>query len=139
MRTITLTILTAALIGCGSPSATGLQHAGSTPFGGNRLANTLAGKGAGLPMTCLPSGRWTSQSLEGGGFAFQSGRQVFVGTFVGGCPQAEQPGIVMVSKGIGPSACEGDFVQAVDSSTGRTLGHCVMGPFIPYELGRKWQ
>jgi hypothetical protein len=139
MRTITVTILAVALMGCGGPGVTSLQHATSTPMGGNRIANALTGMAPGSPRSCLPTGRWTTETLGGGALAFRDGSQLFIGSFVGGCPQSEQPGVVLVSKGMGPSACEGDFVQAVDASSGQTYGHCVMGPFIPYQLGRKFQ
>ena len=137
MRRIAALVLSAALMGCGGTSANGL-HAGPTPASGNRIASALKGTSAGSPRTCLPTGRWTAETLGGGGLAFRDGSQIFVGTFVGGCPQSEQPNVVLVAKGMGATACEGDFVQAVDASSGQTYGHCVMGPFIPYGLGRKF-
>jgi hypothetical protein len=138
MRTILVTIVAAALAGCGPM---GLQQVGSTPFSGNRLADTLSGKGAGMPLSCLPAGRhWQSQSLDGGGIAYRSGRQAYVQTFEGGCSQYDQPGTVLVTKVRGNGGmCQGDFAQIIDTSSGMNVGTCVIGPFIPYELGRKFR
>ena len=137
MRTIILTMLTAALAGCGPM---GLQHAESTPFSGNRLANTLAGRGAGLPLTCLPTGpQWRSDSLQDGRIAYRSGRQLYVGTFAGRCSQLGRPGVVMVTKARQNGICRGDVAEFVDSSTGIPRGVCFFGPFIPYDLGRKFR
>lgn len=137
MRSIIVTILTAALAGCGPM---GLQQAETTRFSGNRLANTLAGRAAGLPLTCLPASRqWSSETLDGGGIAYRSGRQIYVGTFEGGCSQYGQPGYVLVTKVRGSTGmCQGDIARIMNSS-GMIVGSCVVGPFIPYGLGSKWR
>lgn len=139
MRRMILVIITAALAGCGPTS---LQQSGTTPFSGSRLADTLSGRGVGLPMTCLPAGRrWTSHSLDDGGIAYRSGRQTFVGTLQGGsdCSKVGRVGYTLVTRARGGGMCAGDIAQVMDTSTRMIVAHCVYGPFIPYELGHKWR
>ena len=133
MRTIIVTILTVALASC---APMGLQQAESKPFGSNRLVDTLAGRAAGSPLTCLPSGRqWRSQTLHGGGMLYRSGGQTYVGTFQGGCPDYGRFGVVATTRG--NSMCAGDAVELRDTVTRRNLGLCVIGPFMPYGIGSK--
>ena len=137
MRTTIVTILAAVLAGCGGPM--GLHQAGTTTIGGKRLADALTGRAAGSPLSCLPSGRhWTNQASVDGGIAFTSGRQTYVATFGHGCRQLGRPGTALVTRSRGRGMCQGDIAPIVDTSTGITVGSCVIGPFIPYNLGRKW-
>jgi hypothetical protein len=118
----------------------GLQQAGTGPFSGNRLANTLSGNAPGSPVSCLPSTHsWTSENLGGGSIAYRSGSRVYIGTFEGGCSRHGRMGYTMVTRARGMGMCQGDIAHIVDTSTGMTVGSCVVGPFIPYDLGRKWR
>ena len=137
-RTIII-IVAAALAGCGAKS---LHQSGTTPFNGRALADTLSGRGAGLPMNCLPAGRrWTSHTLDGGGIAYRSGGQIYVGTFQGGsdCSRVGRVGYTLITRPLAGGLCAGDIADVMDTSTRMIVGHCTYGPFMPYGLGQKWR
>jgi hypothetical protein len=139
MRKLILLAAAAGLASC-TQSPMELQHAGKNPFtGGKSLSNTLAGRGAGLPLNCLPtSGRWRSQSLGDGGLAYRSGGQTYVATFEGGCANLNRIGVVMVTQAGRGGMCQGDTVELIDRSTGMSRGSCRFGPFVPRGFGSKF-
>lgn len=135
MRMTVAIICAAALAACGPRT---LQQTGTGSLGANRLADALAGRAAGTPRTCLPAGpMWTSESLRDGTIAFRRGNQFYLSTFQGGCSQLGRPGYALVTTVRGPGMCSGDIARIMDTSTGMVVGHCVLGPFVPYRpMGR---
>ena len=136
MRAIIFTIVAAALAGCGPSS---LHQTGTSPMGGTRLADALAGRAAGSPLSCLPIVQgWRAEPVEGSALAFRSGSRRYVSSFRGGCPQAGRHGYAVVTTDRGHGLCSGDHAKVVDTSTGMIVDQCIVGPFIPYEALGKW-
>jgi hypothetical protein len=131
-----LALAAAALAGCGFNS---LQQPGANPLGAHSVADTLAGRAPGSPVSCLPSGSlWRSEVREHS-LAFRSGNQIYVSTFEGDCPLGRLDlGYTLVTQQRGTGMCSGDIAKIMDPSTGQIAGICVVGPFVPYSALRNW-
>jgi hypothetical protein len=100
-----------------------------------RLAQALAGKVPGPPMSCLPNFRsYDMEVIDSDTILFRDGRTVYVQNTSGGCyPYGNSVGYTLVTKQIGGGGnCRGDIAHVVDSSTGAFAGTCSFNDFIPY-------
>ena len=100
-----------------------------------QLAQALAGKVAGRPMSCLPNYRsMDMEVIDHDTILFRDGRTVYVQNTNGGCyPHGTSVGYTLVTKQIGGGGnCRGDIAHVVDSSTGAFAGTCSFSDFIPY-------
>lgn len=132
MRSISLLLIGAALVGC---STTAEPPAMRSAQNQEQFQRLLAGKVAGPPVSCLPSTRNDDMTVidEDTVVFRQSGSRVYVGHMAGGCNMLGQGGYALVTKRVGSSGlCHGDIATVVDTHSGFTVGSCVIGDFVPY-------
>jgi hypothetical protein len=134
MRSISLLLIGAALVGC---STTAQPPAMRTAENQAKFERLLAGKVAGPPVSCLPSQRANDMTVidENTVIFRQSSNHVYIGQMQGGCSMLGRPGYALVTKQLGSSGlCHGDIATVVDTHGGFTVGSCVIGDFVPYSI-----
>lgn len=99
-----------------------------------RLAQALAGKVAGQPVSCLPNYRTTQMEVIGRDtILYRDGRTSYLQRTNGYCyPNGPRGGYALVTKQFGSSVCRGDIGQVLDTSTRMFAGSCSFNEFIPY-------
>lgn len=105
------------------------------PGGNARLAEALAGKVAGRPVSCLPHYRNSQMEvIDSETILFRDGRTSYVQHTRGGCyPYGQRAGYALVTKQVGSlGICRGDIAQVIDTSSGMFAGSCSFNDFIPY-------
>ena len=122
--------IAAALAGC---STAPVQQARSARAE-RELADALAGRVAGKPVTCLPNYRADNmQIIDDWTILFRDGRTVYVQNPRGGCPGIGSRRNVLVTRLWGSNQlCSGDISHLVDPSSGIGGGACVFSEFVPY-------
>ena len=106
-----------------------------TARGDARLAQALAGKIPGRPVSCLPNFRsGEMEVIDSGTLIFRDGRTTYLQRTHGNCyPGGDRGGYTLVTKQSGGSGnCRGDIAQVVELSTGTFAGSCSFNDFIPY-------
>lgn len=98
------------------------------------LADALAGRVAGKPMSCLPNYRANDmQIIDDWTILFRDGRTIYVQNPRGGCPGIGSRRNVLVTRLWGTNQlCSGDISHLVDPSSGIGGGACVFSEFVPY-------
>ena len=117
----------------GSCSTTPVQEARS-PRAERELAEALAGRVAGAPLSCLPSYRANDmQIIDDWTILFKDGRTVYLQSPRGGCNGIGSRRNVLVTRLWGTNQlCSGDISHLVDLTSGIGGGSCVFGEFVPY-------
>ena len=134
MNLRTTLIAAAAAMLAGSCTTSTVQQA-RTPKAEQRLAEAIAGRVAGEPVSCMPNYRSATQMqiIDDNTLIFHDGNTVYVQNPPGGCRGLGIGGYTLVTRQFGASQiCEGDINNLVDLRTGMIGGSCVFGPFIPY-------
>ena len=105
-----------------------------SPRAQKELADALAGRIAGKPVTCLPSYRADDmQIIDDWTILFRDGRTVYVQNPRGGCSGIGSRRNVLVTRLWGTNQlCSGDISHLVDPSSGIGGGACVFSDFVPY-------
>ena len=116
-----------------SCSTTPTQEARS-PKAQRELADALAGRVPGKPVSCLPSYRSNDmQIVDDWTILFRDGRTIYVQNPRGGCPGIGSRRNVLVTRLFGTNQlCSGDISHLVDPSSGIGGGACVFSEFVPY-------
>ncbi|HUE79894.1 MAG TPA: hypothetical protein VMN38_09720 [Sphingomicrobium sp.] len=135
MRSVSLVILTLALGAC----STTPQPMGRSAEADAHLQELIAGKVPGQGRACLPHYRANNMVvIDDNTVVFDSGRTVYRNDFQGGaCSRLGSGFYAMLTKTSGGTGlCRGDIAQVVDTTTGITVGSCVLGDFVPYTTPR---
>jgi hypothetical protein len=116
-----------------SCSTTPVQEARS-PRAQKELAEALAGRVQGKPVSCLPNYRADNmQIIDDWTILFRDGRTVYLQTPRGGCPGIASRRNVLVTRLWGSGQlCSGDISHLVDPTSGIGGGACVFSEFVPY-------
>jgi hypothetical protein len=133
--------LAALLIGVGLVSCTTTPEPyRQDPRAQQELAQLLAGKAAGPPVSCLPSYNASDMRvIDGRNVAFRLGsRQVYLMQLSPGCHLLGNGGYALLTKQFGGMGmCQGDIAQVIDTTARMTVGSCGIERIIPYTaLGR---
>lgn len=98
------------------------------------LADALAGRVAGKPVSCLPNYRANDmQIIDDWTILFRDGRTIYVQNPRGGCPGIGNRRNVLVTRLWGTNQlCSGDISHLVDPASGIGGGACVFSEFVPY-------
>jgi hypothetical protein len=98
------------------------------------LADALAGRVAGKPVSCLPNYRANDmQIIDDWTILFRDGRTIYVQNPRGGCPGIGSQRNVLVTRLYGTAQlCSGDISHLVDLTSGIGGGACVFSEFVPY-------
>ena len=105
-----------------------------SPRAQRELAEALAGRVPGKPVTCLPSYRSDPmQIIDDWTILFRDGRTIYVQNPRGGCPGIGSRRNVLVTRLFGTNQlCSGDISHLVDPVSGIGGGACVFSEFVPY-------
>lgn len=134
MRCMSLLLLTAALGAC----TTGPQP-GRSAEAEAHLQQLLAGKVAARPISCLAHYRSNDMVvIDDNTVVFKNGRTVYRNDFQGGaCANLGRGFYALVTRTSGGlGLCRGDIAEILDTSSGMTVGSCVLGDFVPYAAPR---
>lgn len=125
-----LGLAAAVLAAC---STTPVQETRS-PRAQKELADALAGRVPGKPVTCLPSHRSNDmQIIDDWTILFKDGRTIYVQNPRGGCPGIGSRRNVLVTRLFGTNQlCSGDISHLFDPTSGIGGGSCVFSEFVPY-------
>lgn len=140
-RLSAIAALAGATLALGSCASSGNQANADalTPEQLALLNENLGGKEAGEPVSCLPAGANSLQTIRVSDNILlyrQSGRVVYRNDLRGGCPGLSRDDDVMVFRTFGGQTCRGDIFTLVDRTSGIRGGSCVLGDFIPYRTPR---
>ena len=130
MRRLPLFLIAAALTAC----STGPQP-GRTAEAEAHLNKLLAGKAPGKPISCLAHYRSNDMVvIDDNTVVFKNGRTVYRNDFQGGaCSNLGSAFYALVTRTSGGlGLCRGDIAEILDTSSGMTVGSCVLGDFVPY-------
>jgi hypothetical protein len=134
-----MTIRTATIMGLCSAAllascTTAPAQVTRSPQAQKELAEALAGRVPGKPVSCLPSFRSDNmQIIDDWTILFKDGRTVYVQNPRGGCPGIASHRNVLVTRLFGTNQlCSGDISHLVDPNTGIGGGSCVFSEFVPY-------
>ncbi|PXA97334.1 hypothetical protein DMC47_14325 [Nostoc sp. 3335mG] len=122
---------TAALLlgACATPQ----QQAETQAKGDRQLAKTLAGRVAGKPENCLPTGFVDGPQIIGDSLIYrQTGKRLWRSQVRDRCPFLRNDQIV-VSILYGASVCRNDRFRLVDRGVPIPSGDCPFGEFVPYD------
>jgi hypothetical protein len=132
MRGLAIALIASALAACTTAPEPMTRSAEAEAH----LNKLLAGRVAGRPVNCLST--WRSDNMvtiDDNTVVFKDGRRVYRNDFRGGsCSGLGRGHYAMVTKTTGSSLCSGDIAQLVDFANGFTVGSCVLGEFVPYDL-----
>jgi hypothetical protein len=129
MRHFTIVTLAAVLAGC---SASAVEPVRSEKAQ-TRLAEALAGKAAGKPVSCLPPGKsWHTNVIDDNTILFENGSTVYRQDPAGGCSPIGSGSYALLTKTSLSSICQGDIARVIDTTTGITVGSCGLTEFVPY-------
>jgi hypothetical protein len=136
MRSISLLLIGAALVGCSTTAAQQAQV--RSPQKQQEYERLVAGKVAGPPQSCLP--HYSSNDMvviDENTIAFRDGtRRVYVNHMQGGCNNLGGTYALVTRQFGNAELCRGDIGQVVDLTNHFTVGSCVFGDFIPYTRPR---
>lgn len=105
-----------------------------SPKAQRELAEALAGRVPGKPVTCLPSYRSDNmQIIDDWTILFRDGRTIYVQNPRGGCPGIGSRRNILVTRLFGTNQlCSGDISHLFDPTSGIGGGACVFSEFVPY-------
>ena len=131
-------LLAAALTATGLAACAGQPMvAERDPRAEARLAQALAGKVAGPPISCLPSFRTNQiEVIDRDTILYRDGRTSYVQHTNGSCyPSGSNSGTFLVMRKFGTSAlCRGDIAHVHDTASRMFAGSCSFNAFIPYRM-----
>ena len=109
-----------------------------SPEAQKELAEALAGRVPGKPVTCLPNYRTDNmQIIDDWTILFRDGRTIYLQNPRGGCPGIASRRNVLVTRLFGGSQlCSGDISHLLDPVSGIQGGACVFSEFVPYTRPR---
>ena len=129
MRTIGIMLTASALAAC----TTGPEPQSRSAEAEAKLQQTLAGRVAGEPMTCLP--RWNRDNMvviDDNTILFNEGSTVYRTELQGDCNRLSSGFYTLVTRSPLPSLCRGEIARVVDLRTDTMVGSCAIGDFVPY-------
>ncbi len=107
-----------------------VEATGDTPDG---LAEALAGRVAGAPLTCVNlTDLRGNRSVGEDAIIFDGpGSTIYLNRPPGGCPRLDF-GRALRTQTSSPRLCRGDIATVFDPTSGVDYGACGLGDFIPY-------
>jgi hypothetical protein len=132
MRKIALLLMGATVASC---TAYGPPPGEPTPRSTQELAQLLAGKVPGKPISCLPPYNSNDQrNIDGRTVAFRVGtRQTYVMHLTSGCELLATGNYALVTRSVGGMGmCQNDIVRVVDVMNRTTVGSCGIESIVPF-------
>ena len=135
MRSLSLLLLAAAVVGC----STAPQQQTNSARAQAEFQRLTATRVAGAPIRCIPSMKARQAQVvaaDAGRVAFRDGvgSTIYVSQLRGGtCQQLNSSFYSLVTVGGGTfGLCSGEPARVVDLHNGVTVDSCVLGDFTPY-------
>lgn len=131
MRGLALLLIGAALASC----TTAPEPVQRTPDKQGELAQLLAGKMAGKPISCLQSYETNDQRvIDDRTIAYPLGsRTVYVMHLSPGCHMLGTGNYALLTRQFGGMGmCRGDIAQVLDTLSHTTVGSCGIDAIVPY-------
>ena len=132
MRTIALLLMGATIASC---TAYGPEPGQPTPRSERDLAQLLAGKTPGRPISCLPPYNSNDQRIiDGRTVAFRVGtRTTYLMHLSSGCELLGTGNYALFTREFGGMGmCQNDIVRVVDVFNRTTVGSCGIESIVPY-------
>ena len=132
MRKIALLLMGATIASC---TAYGPPPGQPTPRSNAELAQLLAGKVAGRPISCLPPYNSNDQrNIDGRTVAFRVvTRMTYLMHLTPGCELLATGNYALVTHQFGGMGmCQNDIVRVVDVMNRTTVGSCGIESIVPY-------
>ena len=123
----TIAALTAALL----VSSTAPAGQGVTPKSAEALAKALAGRTAGVPVSCI-SDRARMHVVDDWTILYRDRGTVYIQRPRGGCHGLASNMSLIRNQFVTTRLCRGDINRVVDLRTGFGTGACVFSEFVPY-------
>jgi len=103
-----------------------------------KFAELTAGKAAGAPLSCIPAWRRDDMVVvDDQTIAFRNvGSTVYVNHMQSACSGIEHGRNALVWKSTTSNMCRGDIAEIIDTGARITVGSCVFGDFVPYDVVR---
>lgn len=133
MRSMSLLLMAAAATAC-----TTAPEEPRTAKAEAHLQKLLAGKSAGPAISCLSHHRADNMVVvDDNTVVFRDGATVYRNDFQGGqCSRLGSGFYAMYTRTSGTGLCRGDIAQVIDTTSGMSVGSCVLGDFVPYTKPR---
>ena len=127
MKRIILLVSLALAAGCTAEGAVAPSQSDEA-----RLAEALAGRTPGAPMSCVSQlNLRSSRSIGEGAILFDGpGDTIYVNRPPAGCPSLE--GRTLVTRTSSSQLCRGDIATVYDTASRTEFGSCGLGDFVPY-------
>ena len=129
-----MNLRTASIIAAGTAallaSSSVAQH-GQNPRAAQKLANALAGRAPGQPVSCI-SDRAKMQIVDDWTILYRDRGTVYVQKPRGGCHGLANGMSLVRNQFVSTRLCRGDINRVIDLRTGFGTGACVYGEFVPY-------
>ena len=103
----------------------------SNPKATQKLANALAGRTPGAPVSCI-SDRARMQIVDDWTILYRDRGTVYVQRPRGGCHGLSNNMSLIRNQFVTTRLCRGDINRVVDLRTGFGTGACVFSEFVPY-------
>ncbi|MDP9421622.1 MAG: hypothetical protein M3Q19_02095 [Pseudomonadota bacterium] len=103
----------------------------SSPKATQKLANALAGRTPGTPVSCI-SDRARMQIVDDWTILYRDRGTVYVQRPRGGCHGLSNNMSLIRNQFVTTRLCRGDINRIVDLRTGFGTGACVFSEFVPY-------
>ena len=130
MRILLLAGAATSLVACSSIDSQPEQRSAQAQATFDRL---LAGRSPGRAEHCLPLRQSHDMVvIDDETILFRFGRTTYANRPLGGCDQLGRNSYALVTRSSGSGLCSGDFATVLDTTTGVTVGSCVLGDFVPY-------
>lgn len=99
---------------------------------GSDLAQTLAGRLAGKPQSCVPIQSTSNLSvIDAATLGYGSGRAIYINRIGGPCPGVRELSTIIIDVH-GSEYCRGDHFRAVEMAGSIPGPICVLGDWVPY-------
>lgn len=102
----------------------------------DKLAQALAGKVAGKPVSCISLNDARSSTTYRDAILYRSSSKLTYANDLGNCPYLRENNI-LVTRATGSQLCRGDIVNMVDRGSGFPTGSCAFSDFVPYRTPAK--
>ena len=129
LRTTTFAALSAASMLAAASSVPARPN--SHPESAEKIANALAGRTAGAPVSCI-SDRARMHVVDDWTILYRDRGNVYVQRPRGGCHGLSNGMTLVRNQFVSTRLCRGDINRVVDLRTGFGTGACVFSEFVPY-------
>ena len=102
---------------------------------GNAFAETVAGRVAGPPQTCISSNPAENlHVIDPQTVAYGYGRTIYINRLAAACPALSQFNTIIAEASTGNEYCRGDRVRGLETGAIIPGPSCNLGDWVPYRM-----